>query len=100
MIKKKTGAGGQARRLVTVRKSGHRRRRPCCTPIREARQQTTVKCPGKEVRSRIPLFFFQAEDGIRDATVTGVQTCALPIWIGTTAVESYRDDPLCQAVRR
>src|SRR5207245_6860340 len=25
------------------------------------------------------LFFFQAEDGIRDATVTGVQTCALPI---------------------
>src|SRR5207245_4922094 len=26
------------------------------------------------------LFFFQAEDGIRDATVTGVQTCALPIY--------------------
>src|SRR5207245_6675903 len=25
--------------------------------------------------------FFQAEDGIRDATVTGVQTCALPIYI-------------------
>src|SRR5207245_8648263 len=25
------------------------------------------------------VFFFQAEDGIRDATVTGVQTCALPI---------------------
>src|SRR5207248_5575964 len=25
-------------------------------------------------------FFFQAEDGIRDRTVTGVQTCALPIW--------------------
>src|SRR5207245_7986272 len=25
-------------------------------------------------------FFFQAEDGIRDATVTGVQTCALPIF--------------------
>src|SRR3989442_13741406 len=25
------------------------------------------------------LFFFQAEDGIRDADVTGVQTCALPI---------------------
>src|SRR5207245_11050709 len=24
-------------------------------------------------------FFFQTEDGIRDATVTGVQTCALPI---------------------
>src|SRR2546427_4278394 len=27
----------------------------------------------------MPLFFFQAEDGIRDLTVTGVQTCALPI---------------------
>src|SRR2546430_5587496 len=26
-------------------------------------------------------FFFQAEDGIRDLTVTGVQTCALPIFI-------------------
>src|SRR6266511_3572400 len=26
------------------------------------------------------LFFFQAEDGIRDFHVTGVQTCALPIW--------------------
>src|SRR5207253_7097540 len=26
-------------------------------------------------------FFFQAEDGIRDGHVTGVQTCALPIWL-------------------
>src|SRR5690606_40839088 len=26
------------------------------------------------------LVFFQAEDGIRDFHVTGVQTCALPIW--------------------
>src|SRR5207245_7732658 len=32
----------------------------------------------------VPFFFFQAEDGIRDATVTGVQTCALPISIGDT----------------
>src|SRR2546430_14120300 len=29
---------------------------------------------------RFLFFFFQAEDGIRDLTVTGVQTCALPIW--------------------
>src|SRR5256886_13300624 len=29
------------------------------------------------------LFFFQAEDGIRDLTVTGVQTCALPISRGS-----------------
>ena len=26
------------------------------------------------------FFFFQAEDGIRDIGVTGVQTCALPIY--------------------
>src|SRR5256886_5855518 len=30
----------------------------------------------------ICFFFFQAEDGIRDLTVTGVQTCALPIYRG------------------
>src|SRR5205823_11096049 len=28
------------------------------------------------------FFFFQAEDGIRDKLVTGVQTCALPICLG------------------
>ena len=27
------------------------------------------------------MFFFQAEDGIRDSPVTGVQTCALPIYL-------------------
>src|SRR6266496_5869173 len=30
-------------------------------------------------------FFFQAEDGIRDLYVTGVQTCALPIWRRSTS---------------
>src|SRR5205823_10575605 len=30
-------------------------------------------------------FFFQAEDGIRDKLVTGVQTCALPILLGIEA---------------
>src|SRR5699024_11490656 len=33
----------------------------------------------------ISLFFFQAEDGIRDRNVTGVQTCALPICQPRTA---------------
>src|SRR5256886_3562008 len=33
------------------------------------------------------FFFFQAEDGIRDLTVTGVQTCALPIYRGMSFVE-------------
>src|SRR5438067_7772021 len=31
------------------------------------------------------VFFFQAEDGIRDRNVTGVQTCALPIFSGLKA---------------
>src|SRR5256885_8224703 len=34
-------------------------------------------CPGSEPAGS--SFFFQAEDGIRDYKVTGVQTCALPI---------------------
>src|SRR5437762_5801460 len=33
-------------------------------------------------------FFFQAEDGIRDTSVTGVQTCALPIWISRIYLNS------------
>src|SRR2546421_8728975 len=32
------------------------------------------------------VFFFQAEDGIRDLIVTGVQTCALPISLAATGV--------------
>src|SRR5256886_6710149 len=37
------------------------------------------------------VFFFQAEDGIRDLTVTGVQTCALPIsqMLLTRGVEGF-----------
>src|SRR2546430_6903420 len=41
------------------------------------------------------FFFFQAEDGIRDLTVTGVQTCALPIYIsrqtGHKFYKRYKD---------
>src|SRR5205823_9798857 len=36
-------------------------------------------CVDRLVRSTQNFFFFQAEDGIRDKLVTGVQTCALPI---------------------
>ena len=34
------------------------------------------------------FFFFQAEDGIRDDLVTGVQTCALPISPSSTATST------------
>src|SRR5207247_9074351 len=37
------------------------------------------------------FFFFQAEDGIRDPLVTGVQTCALPIWGRQCGREAGRD---------
>src|SRR6266576_1960644 len=37
------------------------------------------------------FFFFQAEDGIRDLYVTGVQTCALPIWLEPL---EWRDVPV------
>src|SRR2546430_3083155 len=36
------------------------------------------------------VFFFQAEDGIRDLTVTGVQTCALPIFMIVARTASVR----------
>src|SRR3989449_4591360 len=35
------------------------------------------------------FFFFQAEDGIRDVAVTGVQTCALPIFANTKEADQY-----------
>src|SRR5256886_13231489 len=35
---------------------------------------------------QVLIFFFQAEDGIRYLTVTGVQTCALPIFFGDAAL--------------
>src|SRR6267154_4807354 len=40
----------------------------------------------------VVVFFFQAEDGIRDGRVTGVQTCALPISedeFSTRTIEPY-----------
>src|SRR2546430_6303917 len=54
------------------------------------------------------FFFFQAEDGIRDLTVTGVQTCALPISLSrcvtryacTRWVRARRDTPACKTMMR
>src|SRR5690349_24992595 len=47
--------------------------------------------------SMLFFFFFQAEDGIRDLYVTGVQTCALPICMfgaGTLSIEPEPVRPL------
>src|SRR5438132_10854488 len=38
----------------------------------------------------LSFFFFQAEDGIRDHCVTGVQTCALPISLPASATVAQR----------
>src|SRR5437773_11496683 len=45
------------------------------------------------------FFFFQAEDGIRDRDVTGVQTCALPIYEGGDQHEETEEEaaPECDA---
>src|SRR5690625_1298948 len=46
----------------------------------------------------IVIFFFQAEDGIRDGHVTGVQTCALPISAAHLPADLGADRPsLCRA---
>src|SRR5437660_7074497 len=46
------------------------------------------------------FFFFQAEDGIRDGHVTGVQTCALPIFVLTPGVVHLPTVPAHRKVNR
>src|SRR5947209_9982949 len=45
------------------------------------------------------MFFFQAEDGIRDIGVTGVQTCALPILLDQ-GQRSVIGSPVCHPLRK
>src|SRR5699024_11715286 len=45
------------------------------------------------------IFFFQAEDGIRDRNVTGVQTCALPICLRLVLIISSTSFPQDQAAK-
>src|SRR5689334_15074127 len=55
---------------------------PETAPATEATPATEPTRPPETMDAEFPtlqLFFFHAEDGIRDGTVTGVQTCALPI---------------------
>src|SRR5438034_11222293 len=63
----------------------------------------------RRCRCTVCFFFFQAEDGIRDHCVTGVQTCALPIWsalyrpwsvgeAGRTVTMFFRDHELSDRI--
>src|SRR6266581_8584916 len=45
------------------------------------------------------VFFFQAEDGIRDGRVTEVQTCALPIWVRSASAGSLQVTRLGDVLR-
>src|SRR5260370_26534995 len=64
----------------------------CCCPVESFARYTVIVLVYHSSGSGsfpdavlgLVFFFFQAEDGIRDSSVTGVQTCALPIW-GRTA---------------
>src|SRR2546430_9544488 len=49
------------------------------TILCELHSSSILLCVASLVSYYVFFFFFQAEDGIRDLTVTGVQTCALPI---------------------
>src|SRR5258708_31793091 len=49
---------------------------------------------------RYQFFFFQAEDGIRDDLVTGVQTCALPISFSASEPERSEAEKADAAARR
>src|SRR3954463_6007595 len=80
IIKKKKKGGLCSGRCVGGTREGDREVRD-----EQARVAYVPPRPPRSLARRRPLpgrtlFFFQAEDGIRDYRVTGVQTCALPIW--------------------
>src|SRR2546430_6625620 len=56
--------------------------------------------PRSPCRVGVWVFFFQAEDGIRDLTVTGVQTCALPISVQNQVRVEFADDANVKALHR
>src|SRR5438034_5461167 len=49
----------------------------------EGENKVTFIVNNKATKHDVKCFFFQAEDGIRDHCVTGVQTCALPISVSS-----------------
>src|SRR5271157_647405 len=66
----------------------------CCRAPSPSSGRARRSCArtGRAAHRRSGFFFFQAEDGIRDADVTGVQTCALPISIGRVPFNVIQDN--------
>src|SRR5437764_11758990 len=62
------------------------------------RRRLKANQTGKKFRVGV-IFFFQAEDGIRDTSVTGVQTCALPI-LGAAYAKAGTADKAAQAYEK
>src|SRR5947209_9977831 len=60
----------------------------CCTGSAGLGMPTWPTLGSRPITLSRSFFFFQAEDGIRDIGVTGVQTCALPIYLVTHGSES------------
>src|SRR5256885_12075611 len=54
--------------------------------------------PAQTYSYSLLIFFFQAEDGIRDYKVTGVQTCALPICVGELLLDEQMRQRLVPGV--
>src|SRR5258708_11315015 len=78
----------------------------CLPPVicRSAVDVELISCA--RILSASSFFFFQAEDGIRDDLVTGVQTCALPIYFlsvhksGQVAIVETRGNDDCHIILR
>src|SRR5437879_9929773 len=60
---------------------------------RLTRHRYTFSSAALRVRIIFFFFFFQAEDGIRDTSVTGVQTCALPIYDRQRRTKNSKKQP-------
>src|SRR5438105_7321883 len=71
-------------RSMPVEPMSRRGLRPILLMIAIVSKQAVIACAPEPML--VSSFFFQAEDGIRDPLVTGVQTCALPI---STAMHPY-----------
>src|SRR2546422_4343348 len=58
-------------------------------PVRTFSTGLCTKSLAQSSLINVLFFFFQAEDGIRDVAVTGVQTCALPIYLSSISITNF-----------